>query len=419
MSAYPEKIRIEDLEKPVFPPEIVQAVAEILSQAPDQYTEEAVLDAAVAQTGLDDFGATDFRERLQNYLASLEEDRDLSPGGRFNVFAILVRYAANRLRVEDLYRRHPEIAQVEIRQPIIIAGLPRSGTTHMLNLISADHSLRHLPYWESLEPVPVPGEELADGEEDPRRRRCREGLEMQDVAIPHFKRMHEMTPDHAHEEIELMGIDFSTMLFENYALVPAWRDYFLAHDQHPHYQYMKKVLQLLQWLRGPQRWILKSPQHMEQIPALLHTFPDATIVFPHRDPVAILVSLSTMLSYTGRTSRDPVRPEQVSAYWFDRLRRMLQACVDTHHLLPPERTCDVVFDDFMRDNMGIVQQVYAMAGHEPGAQNLASVRAYAQGHRRGRFGGVIYEPDVLGVDIPAARATYRFYTERFGIREEY
>ena len=411
-------VRIHDLVKPELPPPIKE-IMDAVRASPPELQEDAVLDAAMEQTGLSDFGPEDFRGRLRVLLEAMQEDADLHPFGALTNFNILVRYTVNRLRVEDAYRRHPEIEEVEIRRPIIIAGLPRSGTTHMLNLISSDKRLRSLPYWESLEPLPVPGEEPGADGEDPRVLRCREALEMQDQIMPYFKNMHEMTAEHTHEEIELAGFDFSTMLFENYAIIPAWRDYFLAHDQRHAYRYIKRVLKVLQWQRGPERWILKSPQHMEQLGPLVETFPDATFVLPHRDPLAILISLGTMLSYTARMSREPVRPKHITAYWEDRLHRMLQACVRDHHLLPKERTLDVKFDDFMANDVATVAHIYSLAGHEMTAEVRAAMQNYMRQHPRGRFGRIIYDMEELGIDRDRARELYRFYVEHFGVREEF
>ena len=122
-----------------------------------EFTEEAVLGEARKRTGLSDFGPDDFRERLAVWCQAVDEDAELGPMGKVRFFGDMVRYAANRLRFHDLLERHPEILDVEIDKPIIIAGLPRSGTTHLVNLIAADKRLRSLPYWESLEPIPEAG----------------------------------------------------------------------------------------------------------------------------------------------------------------------------------------------------------------------------------------------------------------------
>lgn len=140
-----ETIQINDLAAP----RLTARQQAAIDHAPAvSLTVDAVLDAARAATGLDDFGAQDFRERLGIWLLSFEEDTELGSLGRATMFGECVRYAATRLRFEDLFRRHPEIARVPIDRPIMVAGLPRSGTTHLVNLLAADPRLRSTPLWE-------------------------------------------------------------------------------------------------------------------------------------------------------------------------------------------------------------------------------------------------------------------------------
>src|SRR5262249_40789607 len=157
----------------------------------------------------------------------------------------------------ELVGRNPEIADAELVPPLVIAGLPRTGTTHLHNLLSAGPTFRSLPYWESVEPFPSAAESDDIG---PRRERTGQATWFADEAMPYFKRMHEMTTDHVHEEIALLANDFSTMFFETIAEVPVWRDHYLASDQTPHYAHLRLQLKALQHLRDPgRRWLLKSP----------------------------------------------------------------------------------------------------------------------------------------------------------------
>jgi hypothetical protein len=196
-----------------------------------ELTPAALMDQARAETGLDDFGPRDFVERLDVYCTALREEAGLSELGWFNNHTQLVKVLRNRLLVEDLVRRHPEILDLELAAPIIICGLPRTGSTHLHNLISADPGLRSLPYWESLEPVLPVAERPGPGDPDPRRERCQVGLDFLHAAMPLFDRMHEMTVDHVHEEIQLLLIDCSTMLMETSTMVPSWAAYYREHDQ--------------------------------------------------------------------------------------------------------------------------------------------------------------------------------------------
>jgi hypothetical protein len=243
-------------------------------------------------------------------------------------------------------------------------------------------------------------------------------LSVLDVVMPEFKRMHEMTVDHVHEEIQLLAIDFSTMLFETIAPMPAWRDDYLARDQRPSYAYLKKILQAMQWLRGGTRWVLKSPQHLEQFPALFDTFPDATFVVTHRDPVSVTASMVTMLAYSARVGRHQVDLPWIGQYWADRLELMLRACVRDRDVLPADRTIDVRFDEFMADDIGMVKRIYEAAGQPMTDEAEAAMTAFMDEHPRGRHGGVIYDLTQFGLDREQLRESMGFYIERFGVSEE-
>ncbi len=410
-------IHLDDLAAPRFSDAVREMLRGVASM-PVELSEAAVLEAARAQTGLEDFGAGDFHERLGVILQSMREDTGMSALGRLTNFSILVRFAANRLRLEDLIRRHPEILDIEIRRPIIVAGLARSGTTHLLNLLSSDTRLRSLPYWEALEPIPVAGEARDANGADARLLRCRQGIEMQDQVMPLFKLMFNLQAERTHEEIELLAIDFSTMFIENLGLLPRWRDYYLAHDQTPHYEYLKKVLQALQWLRGPERWLLKTPQHLEQFGPLMKVFPDATVVITHRDPVATVASMATLASYASRMSREPVRPHEIARYWADRIEQMLRACVRDRELLPTAQSIDVRFHEFNADDLGTVQRIYDLAG-QPFTEDVRSgMQQFIRENPRGKDGKIAYDLSMLGLDEAGLRQRLRFYSERFATLDE-
>ncbi len=177
-----------------------------------------------------------------------------------NFFSQISQWLKNRLLLTDLLTRHPpEIHDVELVPPVVIAGLPpRTGTTHLHNLLAAGPTFRTMQYWESVEPFPLPSE--AGMEPDPRRARMDLAVSMMDLLMPHFRSMHEMTTDHVHEEIQLLANDFSTMLMETLAHVPSWRDYYLGHDQTPpHYEYLATQLKAMQFLRGRQALAAEVP----------------------------------------------------------------------------------------------------------------------------------------------------------------
>ena len=406
-------MRITDYADPQFTPEVRALMESVVPMASELRLEPAaVMAEARAQTGLEDFGGP-FEDRLAALLTGLRDEAGLTPFGVVVNHALVVQLLRNRLLIEDLLQRHPEIRDIPVERPIVICGLPRTGTTHLHNLISSDPALRSLPYWESLEPLPTPGEDP-----DGRKGRTQVGLDMVDAVMPLFKRMHEMTVDHVHEEIQLLAIDFSSMLFETTALMPTWRDWYTGHDQTPHYRYLRTVLQVLQWVRGPSRWVLKSPQHLEQFGPLRTVFPDAVFVVTHRDPVAVVASMITMLAYTARMSVGHPDPVAYGTYWAPRLERMLRACARDHADLPPAQTIDVHFSDFMADDVAMVERIYAVADQPFTPQARAAMDAFMADHPRGKFGSLDYDLADFGLDPDQCRRDFAFYVDRFGVQPE-
>ena len=203
-------------------------------------------------------------------------------------------------------------------------------------------------------------------------------------AMPLFPLMHEMTTDHVHEEIQLLAVDFSTMFFETLAPVPTWRGVLPAHDQAPHYRYLRTMLQALQFTRGGDRWVLKSPQHLEQLPVLAATFPGVTAVVTHRDPVDVVVSMATMIVYAARMYTDQVDTAGLGRSWADRIESLLTACMRDRDVLDDEHSLDVRFDEFMADETGTVRAIYelrrpavrrALRGGRPGVSRRSRTGA--------------------------------------------
>jgi hypothetical protein len=316
-------------------------------------------------------------------------------------------------------RRHPEILELELPRPLVVVGLPRSGTTHLLNLMAADPRLRSLPYWESMEPVPARGEGPGRDGRDPRYLRCLASYQQMCAQMPLLPAMHDMPPEHVHEEIELQELDFASYLLEWLARPPRWRDFYLSLDMRPHYAYLKKALQALTWLRGPQRWVLKSPQHLEQLVPLLEVFPDATIAITHRDPVAVIRSAITMLAYGDRMRRKRVDLEGLAEYWIDRVERLLRACVRDRERLPAAQAIDVPFHEFMADDVGMVARIYERAGLPVTGEARAALAGFVDENPRGKHGQVVYDLRAdFGLEPADVRKRFDFYFERFPLQVE-
>ncbi len=384
----PAPIRLDDLARPVWGPD-----ARAIRDAMAALAPECPLDAdrlharAVAETGLTDFGAEGYRERLTVFLAAIREIDGLDDAGIVNFHTQIVQWLKNRLLLTDLLARHPEIHDITLAPPVVIAGLPRSGTTHLHNLLAASGAFRTLPYWESNEPVPAAAE--AGLSPDPRQARMHATTAVVDLLMPHFPLMHEMTFDHAHEEIQLLANDFSTMLFETLGHVPRWRDYYLQHDQTSAYEYLATL------------------------PVLNRVFPGLTVVVTHRDPVPVAVSMIAMIAYSARMHRAPVAVDEIAAYWVARLRLMLDALVRDRASIAADRSIDITFDDFLADETGWVRRVVEVAGEELTEGQMRSVDEYLEGHRRGRLGRVETSAAQFGLSEDRLRAEFGAYVRRF------
>lgn len=392
-----KRIDITDLAKPVLT-DMQRAAVDYGETLNVDFNRDSLLAEAAQATGLSDFGADDYLVRLDLLLDEWNSDNGLTGIARLSLRNKLLSFAKSRLLIQDVLKRHPEIHEQNIERPIIVAGLPRSGTTHLLNLMAADERLRSLPLWESYEPVPMPGEMVSGDANDPRYQRCQQQWDMMQQMTPYLAAMHPMNPEHIHEELELMGPDFASYNFEWLSHSPRWRDHYLASDQTPHYDYLKTVLKILQWQdqQGlgqdyvPRRWVLKCPQHLEQLPALQKTFPDATIAVTHRDPVAVIQSAVTMLAYGQRINRQQVLMTELIDYWSDRIQRLLKSYVRDRPLLPADQSIDVPFHIFMADDLAMIEQIYAKADLPFTAQARNSLLNYVTDHPRGKEGRIEY-----------------------------
>ena len=213
--------------------------------------------------------------------------------------------------------------------------------------------------------------------------------------------------------------DFAGGFFTTLTHLPRWSDYLGSHDQTPGYQFLRMMLRVLQHQRGGnKRWVLKSPQHLEQFPALLKVFPDATFIITHRDPVDVSVSMATMMTYVMRMTVDKVDVPTVANYWITRIDELLSGCMRDHDSLPPDRTIDIRFDKFMADDLAMVERVWETADYRPTPESRAAVVDYLAGHTRGRLGQIDYRPGDLGLDRDELCERFAPYVERFVRQDE-
>jgi hypothetical protein len=242
-------------------------------------------DAAVAQTGLTDFGDDFFREGLSILLALVQDEARLNARGEAFIYQRIVGYLSQRLQVEEWYRRHPEIDDVPIERPLIGLGLPRTGSTALSMLLAQDPEVRYLRRWESSQPCPPPST-----------------VKGVDPRIPPDKgemigtRYHVPTDTHGPMEChELMALSFATHLFQSFAQVPTYSKWLIEKaDLHSTLQYQRRVMKLLQWGEPTKPWRLKCPSHVLWLDAVDAVFPDAKYVMTHRDPTDIILSVAEL-----------------------------------------------------------------------------------------------------------------------------
>lgn len=411
--------QIDDLARPRLPLPMRVLNKALAPFAPIvRLDENRLLTSVMKKTGLTDFGDMRFLEPLHVLVDALNREADLNTLSRVFTRQLLLQLLTTRLYVQNLLVRHPEILNLPVTSPIVILGLPRTGTTHLHNLLACDPHLRSLPYWESLQPVLPPEQQPLPGQHDPRIKRSQQNLRLINSMMPLYPLMHDMAYDLPQEEIQLLAVDFSTTLFEWSNYVPAYRDWYCSHDQTPAYRYLRKMLQVLQWLRGGTRWVLKSPQHLEQLGPLLEVFPDAKIVMTHRDPVPVTASLCTMLAYVARGHTDHVDLLEVGRYWSARVEGLLQSAVRDAPLVPDEQLFHVRFHEFLTDEMTMVKRVYEFAEQPMTEDALHKIKLFKLANPRGKLGSIEYRLEDFGLDFHERRQALRFYQRYFDVPDE-
>jgi hypothetical protein len=414
-----DDIDFDDLTSPKLT-DVQRQILEFTEAKHVEFDLDRMLAEAVEQAGIANPDETNgFRERLIAHVAAIEGDEGLTQLTRSSLRQRVVRLLRNRLSLTDLVKRYPEIESIPIEKPLIVVGMPRSGTTHLVNLIAADPRRRALPYWESQDPIPARGQGPDTSGVDPRYTRANSEHDALMASAPVVAAMHDRFPEAIEEEVELLDLDFAAYVLEWHARVPDWRDYYLGLDQTRHYVYMRKVLQALTFLRGPRTWVLKSPQHCEQLGPLMATFPDATVAFTHRDPVAVIQSAITMMAYSDRLRRTSIDPGWLVDYWSDRVHRLLSACVRDRELVPAERSIDVSFHHLNGNEIPLLEELYRRGGIELTPKVRGRFQQYLDRNPRGKHGRIRYDLQRhFGISADELRGRFNFYFDRFDVRPE-
>ena len=373
------------------------------------------------ETGLRDFGDDSFIEPMQLLIRSLESEADLNPVGRFMNRMNILRLLKGRLYAQDLFVRHPEIRQRQLPDPVAIVGLARSGTTRMHRLLASDPGFLHVKSWESVYPVPYPECFAAReaGKVDPRITALQQGLKAVLYMSPQIAAVHPLGTFEVEEEIGLIQHGFATQLFEIQAKIPSFAEWLMTHDQSTAYQYMADLLKIISWFRNnpeDKPWILKSPQHMQDLNALLQVFPNARLICPHRDPAKVVGSTCSMAWNALVRDTASVSPHWVGQEWLGKIKRMLHKNLhERATLVAPQNQYDILYADITADWQHALQGVYdfmQMPFTDEARANMQTWLDNSQGHQHSSHK---YSLTDFGLDPRAVEQEMTFYREQFNI----
>lgn len=375
---------------------------------------DALLGAAMARTGLRDPGGADFREALEHYSNSAEHDADLNTLGRLAVRNMLVNALGNRLQVVDWIKQHPQARDETIDAPWVIVGLPRTGTSLLSILLGLDPECRPLLQWETARPMPPA--DLASAGEDSRIAAYGNDVKRLMQLNPALAAMHPFGSMLAEECTAVFMYALRTIGMETIAFVPGYGRWLARADMTPAYAMHKQVLQALQSVLPTGRWVLKSPNHLWCLDSLLAAYPDARIIWMHRDPAAVVASLASLNNAMQLPFARRHDPRRVANYWADKLADGIERASNFDAARAPGWCRHVLYDDLLADPVATVDAIYRHFGAAPpGVLHQRRMRAWLQRRPQDVAGRHVYDERDFGWTRDDLRARYRDYRQRYAI----
>jgi Sulfotransferase family len=381
--------------------------------------ESLIAEAGTRTGGLEDFGPGPFLEPLRLFVSSLERDARLNPVGQYIARERALAHIVNRLSYVNDRKRYPAIAQQKIVKPVFIIGLGRTGSTILHDILAQDPANRAPLTWEITFPSPPPA--TATYLTDPRIAQCEAGFPPLDERREKFKAMHPMGAQLSQECVVMMGDAMCTPLFHNQFRVTAYQDWVDRAGDWAHvYDFHHRQLQHLQSSHAGDRWVLKTGAHMWGLEHLLRTYPDARIVFTHRDPVKSLTSYASLTALVRSMGSDAVDRFEVAEDWNPRLKRALEhaIAVRTADEYPEAIFYDMRFSEFIRDQFAVVEKIYDAFGLPMSGAAAAKMKWFVADNPQGKHGIHRYSPEEYGIKPEVVRSDFRAYIERFDLPPE-
>lgn len=373
--------------------------------------------AACAAAGLDDFGPPGVDDALEALHDSLEREAGLTTFGRMLIRGLLISALANRLKLLEWAKRHPEVRDEKIESPWVILGMPRTGTTLLSRLLALDPSVRPLLHWEAGAPVPPPT--LSGQAEDPRIAAATKQVGQLVALNPPFQAMHPLGATHSTECVTLFIMDLRSLSIDTQALLPSYGKFLEKTDVRPTYALHKLGLQILQSQIPTQTWSLKTPQHLWHLDALSECYPDAKRIWTHRDPRKVVTSVASLNASMHKVGSDRVDPLAIGEEWNHKLRLGIERGMDfddrkggtgwCHHLL---------YADLMADPVTAMERMYANFGQELSPLHRRRIETWVEQRSQSAFGRHGYDPADFGFSDERFKADYGDYCERFSIPRE-
>jgi hypothetical protein len=371
------------------------------------FSADQLEDGARSASGLGDFGSPYYREGLERTVEALNDEAELNELGRVMQHATISNALIQRLKIVDAYKQHPEIAEEIVEGPVVVLGLPRTGTTALSQLVAADPQFRSLRTWESQAPTPPP--EAATQHSDPRIAQAADGIAMIEQMFPEFRATVNSEAEAATECQDLMGMSFRTFHFDGVVRVPGYVEWLMRSDMRETYIFHRDVLKLLQWHCKPNLWHLRTPVHMFALEAFVEAYPNAKFLWSHRDPAKVLGSVCSLIAYIRSWSSDRKDPEELGAeqlaWWAEATRRAMAF----RQKFGDERFVDVSFADLQTDPVHTVAAGYQQLGLTFTDSARATVREWADSHKPGHRGTHTYDLADYGLTPDQVREAFGDY----------